>query len=130
MQDEQWKRLLELARAVLGKGASASWASDSWCGWTTFSSLEHQLTYWARGVPDAGDLLADRTVDGGLWPQSFYYHDLAHIIFPASFYWERMVAGAFQSGYKTQDITRLSAELHKAAIPHRLTEMVLEVKLY
>lgn len=104
MQDEQWKRLLELARAVLGKGASASWASDSWCGWTTFSSLEHQLTYWARGVPDAEDLLADRTVDGGLWPQSFYYHDLAHIIFPASFYWERVVAVRFNQATRRKTL--------------------------
>jgi hypothetical protein len=37
---------------------------------------------------------------------------------------------ALQSGYKPQDIVRLSGELSRLEIPHRLSERVLEIKLY
>jgi hypothetical protein len=131
MDDETWRKLLETARRGLGSGRSQSWASDSWCAWTTFSSLEHWLTYWACGLPEADELLATGTADGGTWTQSFTYSDLAHLIIPARFYWETSTPDAgFQSGYKSQAIEKLSQELSRLEIPHRLSERVLEIKLY
>ncbi len=122
---------LATARRILGKGFSVSWASESWCAFTTFSSLEHCLTYWSNGLPDEEELLEDRTEDGGLWRQSFYYQDLAHIIIPAKFYWEKIDSEKdFHSGYKDQDIKLLSTELKKNNIHHRKTNKVLEIKLY
>jgi hypothetical protein len=131
MDDETWRKLLETARRVLGRGLSQSWASDSWCAWTTFSSLEHWLTYWTCGLPEADELLATGKADGGTWTQPFAYSDLAHLIIPARFYWETSTPEAgFQSGYKPQDIMKLSGELSRLEIPHRLSERVLEIKLY
>lgn len=131
MNDADWKSFLETARRILGKGASQSWASDSWCAFTTFSSLEHHLTYWAKGLPDEVELLDKQTLDGGLWSQSFQYQDLAHFIIPARFYWEKYDSDSgFESGYKTQDLKSLSEELKMKNIAHRLTDKVLEIKLY
>lgn len=89
MTDTDWKLFLVTARQILGKGESASWSSQSWCAFTPFTSLEHQLTYWTNGLPDKDELLENKTVDGGLWRQSFFYQGLAHIILPAKFYWEK-----------------------------------------
>uniref|UniRef100_UPI001C43E794 hypothetical protein n=1 Tax=Desulfosarcina cetonica TaxID=90730 RepID=UPI001C43E794 len=131
MTNKDWKIFLALARRILGKGFSISWASESWCAYTTFNSLERWLTYWTNGLPDEEELLEDRTIDGGLWRQSFYYKDLAHIIIPARFCWERTDSkNGFQSGYKSQDIKLLSTELNKLKISHRITDKVLEIKLY
>lgn len=131
MDDSTWRELLGTARRVLGRGYAQSWASDSWCAWTTFSSLEHALTYWACGLPEADELLATGTADGGTWMQSFSYGDLAHLVIPARFSWERHTSEAgFQSGYKPQDIVKLSDEFVRLEIPHRLTELMLEIKLY
>jgi len=81
-------------------------------------------------MPNEDDLLPGSTRDGGTWTQSFAYADLAHVVIPATFSWEKFEAGAFSRGYKTQDIQRLSQELNKLAIAHRCTERVLEIKLY
>ena len=37
---------------------------------------------------------------------------------------------SFECGYKPLDIVRLSDELSRLEIPHRLSERVLEIKLY
>lgn len=58
------------------------------------------------------------------------YDDLAHLIVPASFYWENVEAGEFHSGLKRQDLELLSSELGKLNIQHRKTELVLEIKLF
>lgn len=68
-------------------------------------------------------------MDRGPWGQPFSYQEIAHVVIPRAFYWET-AAGPFDSGRKTQDIQRLSRELTAAGIPHRLTDLVLEVKLY
>lgn len=131
MKNQEWRDLLIIARRLLGPGEAVAWASDSWCAWTTFTSLEHHLTYWARGLPQEKDLLLDRTADGSLWMQSFLYSDIAHLIIPAQFYWERQdETNGFVIGYKTQDIKTLSALLSDTKIGHRITDKVLEVKLY
>ncbi len=130
MSDQEWRLLLLTARRVLGKGASLSWGSESWCAWTTFSSLESWLTYWHCGLPDESELLLTGTADGGSWMQPFQYSDLAHLIIPAKFYWERVVDSEFQNGTKLQDIERLSKELTQLGLPHRKTDLVLEVKIF
>ena len=130
MTNKEWRVFLQTARRVLGKGANVAWASESWCAWTTFTSLENSLVYWARGLPDELELMEERTLDGGLWMQSFYYSDLAHLIIPAKFAWEKVTDIGFQQGANHQNIVRLSGELSAAQIPHRITERMLEVKLY
>lgn len=131
MTNEEWRLLLGTARRLLGRGANLSWESESWCAWTTFSSLEQELTYWARGLPEESELLEDQTMDGGLWAQSFFYADLAHLIIPRQFSWERFTDDCrFQQGAKHQNILRLSDELNALGLQHGLTERVLEVKLF
>lgn len=131
MNDSDWKTFLATARSLLGKGQNVAWASESWCAYTTFFMLSHGLTYWSVGLPDFTELLDTHTVDGGLWGQEFYYNDLAHIIIPAQFYWEQSdKENGFQNGYKEQDIKTLSKELTAKKIKHKLTDKVLEIKLY
>ena len=130
MNDKDWRTFLTVARNILGKGEAYTWASECWCAWTTFSSLSHELTYWKKGLPDVSELQESKTSDGGLWGQSFQYSDIAHFIIPAQFYWERVINGNFSSGYKSQDINKLSEALKTCGISHRLTDSVLEIKLY
>lgn len=131
MKDSEWKIFLTTASQILGKGYNVSWASESWCAFTTFASLEHNLHYWTNGIPGEGELSDNCTKDGGLWRQSFYYQDIAHFIIPKKFYWEkRHKDKGFQSGYKEQNIALLSSELKNFSINHRLTDKILEIKLY
>lgn len=130
MTKEQWRSALAIARKVLGKGANVAWASDSWCAWTTFSSLKSEVNYWSRGLPELNELLEDSTVDGGLWMQAFRYDDLAHLIIPASFRWEKFEGETFVTGVREQDIDQLSEAYKAAGIDHRKTDLVLEVKCY
>jgi hypothetical protein len=77
------------------------------------------------------ELLERGVSDGGTWSQPFAYSDLAHLIIPAKFYWERFDENSgFQQGYKFQNIKQLSIALRGEDIEHRLTDLVLEVKLY
>jgi hypothetical protein len=128
--DNDWRLFLQTGRRLLGRGAWGSYVSDSWCAYTTFSSLEHYVKYWNCGFPEEDECLGSCTKDGGLLRQSFEYSDLAHIVVPATFYWERVTDGSFQNGYKTQDIELLSKELDKLGIAHWKTELVLEIKHY
>lgn len=129
MTDEQWKLILQTCRRFLGPGDWDPYLSQSWCAFTTFSSLIDGVHYFSCGFPAEDDCLSVRTKDGGLWRQSFEYSDLAHVIIPKTFYWERSTDG-FQSGYKEQEIDELSRKLVELQIPHRLTNLLLEVKLY
>lgn len=130
MKHIEWKEFLQTCRKILGKGSWEALYSDSWCAFTTFSSLRHGIHYWCCGFPDPNELLDTSTVDGGLWRQSFMYDDLAHVVVPATFYWEGFVDGSFNFGEKNQDLISLSNELNKFGIKHRKTELILEVKLY
>jgi len=130
MTNQQWRTVLTIARRVLGKGENVAWGSESWCAWTTFSSLHDVVNYWHRGVPDEEELLEEGTQDGGLWMQSFRYNDIAHFIVPAQFRWERVDNGIFQEGIRTQNISKLSEEVKAVGIAHRLTNLVFEIKLY
>lgn len=130
MKDSDWKLFLSTCRQVLGSGSHNPVISNSWCAYTTFSALQHNVTYWNCGFPDEIELLDKKTLDGGLWGQSFEYSDLAHIIIPNKFFWENFEHDEFKSGYKYQDINLLSKSLHQLHIKHRITEILLEIKLY
>lgn len=130
MNDILWRKFLIHCRQVLGEGASDPFLSRSWCAYTTFSSLEHGVYYFNSGFPDVEDCHGAGTADGSIWRQSISYGDLAHVVIPAVFYWEKIVNGSFTCGYKEQDLTLLSAALKQDGIQHRVTEKVLEIKLY
>jgi hypothetical protein len=125
-----WKSFLTICRNTFGEGAWEPYSSTSWCSFTTFYSLQNTVHYWNCGFPDISELLDDRTMDGGLWRQEFFYDDMAHLIIPARFRWEHFSNGKLQMGHKEQDLALLSTHLMNASIQHRLTDLVLEVKLY
>jgi hypothetical protein len=129
MNDNNWRLCLQACRRILGLGDWDPYLSESWSAFTTFSSLMHGAHYFNCGFPAVDECLETCTIDGGVWRQSFEYSDLAHLIIPQTFYWERTISG-FQNGYKEQDIKSLSTELRKLGIEHRLTDLVLEIKLY
>jgi hypothetical protein len=130
MTNEDWQAFFRTCARVLGAGARQAAQSRSWCAWTTFGSLSESVHYWAAGLPAAADLAPVGTADGGVWGQPFLYQDLAHVVIPREFYWETVEPGRFENGTREQDIGALSRELTVAGIEHRLTELVLEVKLY
>jgi hypothetical protein len=129
MTDETWKLTLQLCRRILGRGDWDPYLSDSWCAFTTFSAIKHGITYFNCGFPAENECLDTCTKDGGVWRQSFEYCDLAHLIIPRTFYWERTLNG-FQSGYKEQDLLVLAGELEQVHTQFTLSELVLEIKLY
>jgi hypothetical protein len=130
MSNEEWRTFLCICSRVLGAGAWNAAQSQSWCAWTTFDRLTSDCGYWTAGVPAETDLLETYTVDGGPWRQPFSYQSIAHIVIPREFYWETIAPGHYENGNKVQDIQRLSKELTAAGIAHRLTDLVLEIKLY
>lgn len=130
MPSDHWRQFFLICHGVLGRGASDAWASETWCAWTTFESLAQDIRYWTAGLPNPEDLESAGVNDGGIWMEPVLYTDLAHVIVPARFLWERGDGPDYQSGSKSQDIRGLSAALASAGIEHRLTNTVLEIKLY
>jgi hypothetical protein len=133
MTDHQWKTFFEACAKVLGSGGHHNPAlSTTWCAWTLFDRLSSDLHYWACGLPALRDVGDSYIKDSGVWGQPFLYSSLAHIVIPREFDWE---AGDFMNdththGTKTQDLLGLSAALRSTDIPHRLTDLILEIKLY
>lgn len=125
-----WKTFLEICADVLGKGDRLPSDSTSWCAWTTFSRLQSDAGYWTAGLPGRDELASHGTRDGGTWGQPFLYSDLAHIVIPATFIWDALEGRDYAAGERQQDLTLLSSGLSEASLPHRRTELVLEVKLY
>ena len=130
MKDNDWKVFFQTGRRILGAGALDAYLSDSWCAFTTFSSIKHGAVYFNCGFPQVTDCLDTCVRGGGTWRREFEYSDLAHIVVPATFYWEWYLDRGFRHGNKHQDITRFSKELRKLGIKHRKTDLVLEIKLY
>lgn len=129
MSDEKWFLFFSICARILGPGNQHPTEHGSWCAWTTFSSLQQQVHYWSAGLPLASELMPTGVADGGTWGQPFMYREIAHIIVPREVYWEATTP-EFTNGTRFQDIKRLSSELTAAGITHRLTEMILEIKLY
>ncbi len=130
MNNLEWQLCLQVCRRVLGKGDWDPFLSESWCAYTTFSSLKNGIHYWACGFPGEEEYGESATVDGGLWRQTFKYCDLAHLIIPERYSWERFHDGKFEQGIKHQNLDLLSSELTKLNITHRRTALVVEIKLY
>ena len=130
MTDDEWRQFFQIAGEVLGPGEWSSAESVSWCAFTTFSSLKMGAEYSNHGIPAASELGATSTTDGGTWGEPISYRDLAHVIVPRTFFWETKPSPNYANGTRHQDIDRLSDALLAAGIAHRLTDLVLEVKLY
>jgi hypothetical protein len=131
MQDKDWREFLIACRQVLGAGTFDTFLSESWCAFTTFSRLaDGWHIYLHTGFPDEEDLLESGTKDGGIWREAISYDDIAHVVIPRRFYWERVINGAFTSGTKNQNLDLLSERLTEKGIRHRKTDLILEVKLY
>lgn len=130
MTDDQWHIFFITCAHVLGSGARHQAHSESWCAWTTFDSLKDSVHYWSAGLPTEEFIARDHIRDSGPWGQPFLYRSLAHIVLPREFYWEVASEANFSNGTKCQDLNLLSVELKNADIPHRVSELILEIKLY
>lgn len=130
MTDSEWFSFFKLCAITLGRGRNFAEQSETWCAWTTFSKLEIDVHYWTAGLPNLDDIAETHIKDSGVWGQPFLYRDLAHIVIPREFYWEVVSEKEFSNGSKYQDITLLSSELNKAGVAHRVTDVILEIKLY
>ena len=130
MKNDQWNKFFEVCSSVLGKGSDRAFDSESWCSWTTYSRLSEDAGYWVSGIPNKDEITANGVKDGGTWGQPFGFEEIAHIIIPRRFYWESGDGPEFKHGYKQQDIVSLASALSDQSIPHRLTELVLEIKCY
>jgi hypothetical protein len=130
MSDELWEAFFLACADILGPGHACAPSSQSWCAWTTFTRLAEDAGYWTGGLPGAGDIGDAYVKDGGVWGQPFSYADLAHIIVPRTFGWMTDGSEPFRSGRRHQDIRTLSLRLNEGGIGHRMTDRVLEIKLY
>jgi hypothetical protein len=127
MSADKWHAFFTTCAEVLGPGDQ----HGSWCAFTTFDRLARDVGYWTYGLPVKSDIWPDHIGDGGVWGQPFGYADIAHIVIPKTFVWERYENSEWQD-YVTeaQDIKRLSNALDAKSVGHRLTGLVLEIKLY
>lgn len=130
MNNEEWKTFFQLGASILGAGAVAVQTSRSWCSWTTFRRLNEDAGYWTGGLPGIADIADTNIRDGGVWMQPFLYSELSHIIVPRRFFWESTPGPDYVSGIREQDIDTLSNRLTAVGIGHRLTDLVLDIKLY
>lgn len=130
MNEEQWFNFFRACTEILGVGHSLQNLSENWCSWITFDRLNEDCRYWASGLPSASEIQSTFISDGGVWAQPFLYNSIAHIILPRKFYWESSSNGNFESGFKYQDLNILSKHLSICRVPHKVTDLVLEIKLY
>ena len=125
-----WYKFFTTTARHLSLNPCASPGPATWCSWTTFARLGENAGYWTYPFPLESELLETGTTDGGTWGQPFAYHDIAHIIVPRRFFWDLATDKGYECGEHMQDIKGLSALLQQQDVEHRLTELVLEVKLY
>jgi hypothetical protein len=130
MNNQDWRTFFQICGAVLGEGSPTASDSESWCAWTTFPQLASNAVYWTAGIPHRKELGATHIADGGTWGQPFAYKELAHVIIPATFDQEVVTNGEFLCLRREQNIETLSDLLSESGIPHRKTNLVLEIKLF
>lgn len=127
LSQENWHEFFVTCAELLGPGDQ----HGSWCAATSFRRLADDAGYWTHGLPKMSDIAPTHIKDGGVWGQPFAFSDLAHVIIPKTFKWERYENGAFEDYVsQAQDIERLSNALSTKGIAHRLTDLILEIKLY
>jgi hypothetical protein len=130
MDDRAWREFFLAASEILGAGDRVDRLSASWCSWTTFSRLGLDAGYWTCGLPAREDVDEWFIRDSGVWGQPFRFSDIAHLIVPREFLWESEPGVEYHNGTRVQDLQALSAELTARDVPHRLTDLVLEIKCY
>lgn len=124
------REFLKLSSRFLRDNSSDEPFYWSWCTWTTFGRLEHQAGYWSGPLPLEDELDEKFTRDGGMWTQPFSYEDIAHIIIPRSYSFERLLDDEMIWIDKLQNLTGLSSILSEHEVDHRRTELLIELKLY
>ncbi len=130
MNDAQWHAFFKAAAEVLGPGSRLAEHSQSWCAWTTFDRLGSDAGYWTAGLPAADDIFATFIGDNGVWGQPFHFSQLAHLLVPRKFMCDEPSGPNWTYRERVQDLESLSARLREAEIPHRLTDLVLELKCF
>ncbi len=130
MTDAQWHVFFISAANVLGGENPTAKHSLSRCSWTTFDRLQSDAGYWTGGVPSLDDIWESSIADGGAWGQPFLFSQLAHVIIPRQFEWEDTSGPDWTTVTRRQDLEAFSAMLSKLDVPHRVTELVLEVKCF
>lgn len=130
MTENEWKIFFITAIEILGAGDYILSKTPSWCSWITFTRLHEDSGYWTAGLPRREDILDTSIADGGIWKQPFSFSEVAHIILPREFYWESEPGDDWECGTRMQAIDKLSSKLKKIGIVHRVTDLVLEIKLY
>jgi hypothetical protein len=130
MYNNEWKQFFLTSISLLGEGDFTAFKSPSWCAWTIFQRLNEDSGYWTAGLPRQSDIADTYIKDGSIWGQPFPFSELAHIIIPKRFYWEKTESGNFESGTRIQNIEKLSLELNRVGVTHRMTDIILEIKLY
>ncbi len=130
--DGMWRDFFLACVEVLPPGARGfvPEAGASWCAYTTFSRLRVDAGYWTSGLPRPEDIYEGWIGDGGNWGQPIAYSDLAHVIIPRRFAWERTTQDQWESSEDVQDIDAIAAILRRKGIEHRLTEHCLERKTF
>jgi hypothetical protein len=130
MTDAQWYAFFVAASEVLGPGSRLAEKSQSWCAWITFEKLSVDAGYWTSGVPSREDIFATHIGDSGVWGQPFTFSQLAHIVVPRRFMCDEPPGPNWAYRERVQNLEGLSAKLHAAGVPHRVTELMLEIKCY
>lgn len=130
MNDSAWREFFLAASEVLGAGHRVDRLSASWCSWTTFGRLRSDAGYWTGGLPAPEDVGDSYIQDGGVWGQPFFFSDLAHLIVPREFFWESEIGPNYHNGTRVQALEVLSKQLAARGIPHRVTDLLLEIKCY
>jgi len=133
LTNQQWRDFFLICADLLPPGAfdQTPVSSASWCSFTTFERLAIDAGYWVHGLPRKEDIGDTYIKDGGVWGQPYLFDDLAHLIIPRKFYWERIEGGRWVgNGHDVQDIEHLSATLAVKQIAHSLSALALEIKCY
>ncbi len=133
MDDSKWAAFLRACADVLSVERSDKVApseNGTWCAWTTFDTLESDLNYWRGPLPTKDEIFDSYVGHGKNWSQYFFYRDFCHFLVPRTFFWERASLGNYERGDVKQDIDALSRRLNELDVPHRLTPIILEIKLF
>lgn len=130
MTEKQWYDFFITCSKVLGKGNYLPEKSQTWCSWTTFGRLSQDAGYWTCGLPNIEDIDTYFIKDNGVWMQPFRFSDMAHLIIPKEFFWEKDAPNAYSNGTKKQDISKLVIKLDELDIPYLLSDYCLEIKLF
>jgi hypothetical protein len=132
MKDEDWCTFFRSAAELLGPGDSRLMHTKSYCAFTTFERLNTDLNYWRHGMPLKEEIAENHIRDNGVWCQPLRFSSLAHIIVPRRFRVEQFdkYNHPVDDLEIEQRIDALSSALLTCRVDHRITNLILEIKLY